>query len=154
MEDTVHETFDLKLDKVLRGKTDLENPICTFSYTWDTERNMGITHLVAINGTPVNIVLHPLGIAGQLDFMSDMAPTGYNVDADPGDEIAIINIVIYRVILDIEGEDRQAAIMLGEHGDTIITTDGFSEASASKELPEVQFESPEAPEGVEPPIVD
>lgn len=151
MEDTVHQSFELTLDQVLKGSTDLKNPVCSFSYSWDTERNMGIANLQAINGTPVNIVLHPLGIAGQLDFMSDMAPTGYNVDADPGEATEIITVVIYRVILDVDGDKRTAAIMLGEEGDTIITSEGFAKDSAAKQLPEVAFETPEAPEGVEPP---
>ncbi|XOV68199.1 MAG: hypothetical protein ACFHU9_03295 [Fluviicola sp.] len=154
MEDTVHESFELTLDQVMKGSSELKNPVCSFSYTWDNERNMGIANLTAINGTPVNIILHPLGIAGQLDFMSDMEPTGYNVDADPGEAIAIINIIIYRVILDIEGDSRKAAFMLGEDGGTIITSKGFSESSTAKQLPAVEFEAPEAPEGVEPPTAE
>ncbi len=151
MEDSVHESFDLILDNVKQGSTDLKDPVCSFSYTWDEKTNMGIANLQAINGTPVNIVLHPLGIAGQLDFMSDMAPAGYPVDALPGEETEIITIVIYRVILDVEGDNRSAAIMLGEEGETIITSSGFADSSSSKELPEVKFETAEAPEGVEPP---
>ena len=151
MEDTVHQSFELTLDKVLKGSTELKNPVCSFNYFWDTEKNMGIANLHSINGTPVNIILHPLGIAGQLDFMSDMAPTGFNVDADPGEDIAIITVVIYRVILDVDGDKRSAALMLGENGETIITSEGFSDNSTSKQLPEVEFEAQDAPEGVEPP---
>lgn len=154
MENTEHVSFELTLSETLSGKSELQSPVCLFDYVWDEKTNMGIANLRSINGTPVNIVLHPLGIEGQLDFMSDMEPTAYNVDALPGPETDVITVILYRVILDVEGDKRSAAIMLGEDGGTIITSPGFNEASASKQLPEVKIEDTEVPEGVEPPTAE
>lgn len=145
---TEHESFDLTLDKTIRGVSNLENPVCLFHYDWDKESNTGIAMLQTINGTAVNIVLHPIGIEGQLDFMSDMEPTTYAVNASNDDSIALIDVVIDRVILDVDGAQRSAAIMLGYMKDTIIASTGFMSDSAAKELPTVEFERPAAPEGV------
>lgn len=152
MENTEHVSFDLTLSETLQGKSVLKNPELEFDYVWNVESNTGIANLRSINGTPVNIVLHPLGIKGQLDFMSDIEPTPYHVDALPGPETEIITIIIERVILDVDGEKRTAA-MIYDHG-TIIASDGFTEDSAAKQLPTVEIEAMEAPEGVEPPIMD
>lgn len=131
--------FDLTLSEVIRGEQVLENPSCEFSYHWDFETGMGLALLQSINGTPVNITLHPLGIHNQLDFMSDMQPTKYLVNATNDDTIALIEVVIYRVILDMDaqGENPKAAIMFNIDGSTIQTSPGFDEGSAAKELPPV-----------------
>ena len=151
MENTEHVSLDLTLDKIVKGEKVLENPMCHFTYDWDKETNMGIGQLHSINGSTVNITLHPLGIKGELDFMSDMEPTNFLVNASNDDSIALIDICIYRVILDADanGGKGAGAIMFGQDGETIQASNGFSEESASKQLPEVEFESPEAPEGAE-----
>lgn len=139
------DTFKLVLSETISGKSVLENPECTFFYHWDFEKNMGLANLLSINGSDVNIVLHPLGIEGQLDFMSDMEPTQYSVSSSPGPVIAEVEVVIYRVILDIDLKtgNKEAALMLGEKGETIISTPGFDKTSSAKELPPVEFERPQ-----------
>lgn len=131
--------FDLVLSEVIRGEEVLKNPKCEFSYHWDFEKNMGLALLQSINGSTVNITLHPLGIHDQLDFMSDMQPSKYLVNASDDDSIALIEVVINRVILDMDakGENPKAAIMFGIEGETIQTSPGFEEGSAAKELPPV-----------------
>lgn len=126
MEDVImtglaHETFTLTLDKVLQNGTcpqKAKNASCVFTYIWDFPRNMGLAHLISIDGTDVNITLHPLGITGMLAFMSDMKPTTYNIGGQ--------NVVIYRVILDLPtGGERQAGIMWNENGSCITTTNNW-----------------------------
>ena len=133
--------FNLVLSEVIRGNEVLEKPSCEFSYHWNFETNMGLALLQSINGTPVNITLHPLGIMNQLDFMSDIPPTKYSVNASNDDSIALIEVVIYRVILDMDanGENPKAAIMFNEDGSTIQASPGFDEGSTAKELPPVTF---------------
>jgi len=134
--------FKLVLSNVLRGEEVLKDPCCEFSYHWDFEKNMGLATLVSMNGTPMNITLHPLGIQGRLDFMSDIPPTKYTVNAECDNSVALIEVVVYRVILDMNPEtgEKEAAIMFKMDGSTIQTTANFSEASASKSLPEVEHE--------------
>ena len=126
--------FGLILSETLAGKTVLENPKCEFTYHWDFETNMGLANLISINGTQVNITLHPLGIAGSLDFMSDIPPTTYAVNASNDDSVALIEIVVYRVILDMDakGENPKAAIMFNEDGSTIETSAGFNSENKDK----------------------
>lgn len=148
MEKTEHVALDLTLDQVVKGERVLENPSCHFTYDWDKETNTGIGQLHTINGSPVNIVLHPLGIKGELDFMSDLTePTHYIVNASNDESIALIDVTINRVILDADADGGKgaAAIMFGQHGENILASNGFMEQSAAKQLPEVQFETPEAP---------
>ncbi len=149
-----HVAFDLVLDKELKGTSELKNPVCHFHYNWDTDTNMGLATLQTINGTPVNITLHPLGIEGQLDFMSDMEPTVYSVAASEAMPNVMVKVVIYRVILDVDGAKKTAAIMFGEDGGTILTSDGFMEDSAAKQLPEIEYEPQDAPEGAVPPTAE
>lgn len=138
MSETVKQ-FSLILSEVFRGKEVLENPSCEFSYHWDFETNMGLALLQSINGSQVNITLHPLGIHGQLDFMSDITSTKFLVNASNDDSIAMIEVTIDRVILDMDakGENPKAAIMFGIEGETIQTSPGFDEGSAAKQLPPV-----------------
>ena len=139
MSETIKQ-FSLILTEVLKGEAVLNNPVCEFSYHWDFDKNMGLANLISINGSPVNITLHPLGIAGQLDFMSDIHPTTYVVKASPDDSIiGAFQVTISRVILDMdaEGNNPTAAIMFGEDGSTIQASTGFNEGSAAKELPPV-----------------
>lgn len=126
--------FSLILSETLIGKTVLENPKCEFTYHWNFETNMGIANLISINGTEVNITLHPLGIEGSLDFMSDMEPTTYGVNASNDKSIALIDVVVYRVILDMDakGENPKAAIMFNRDGSTIETSAGFNGDSKDK----------------------
>lgn len=144
---TDHASFDLTLDKEIRGESNLKNPVCLFHYDWDASANTGIAMLQTINGTPVNIALHPIGIEGQLDFMSDIEPTHFSVNASNDDSIALIDIIVDRVILDVDGAQRSAALILGEMKDTIIASQGFMNDSAAKQLPAVEFERPAAPAG-------
>ncbi len=129
--------FDLILSEQLRGEEVLKSPSCHFSYHWDFETNMGLAQIHSINGSPVNITLHPLGIAGALDFMSDMQPTRYTVSASNDDSIALVEIVIYRVILDLDakGQNPKAAIMFNMDGSSIQATPGFDAANAERSLP-------------------
>lgn len=133
--------YTVILDTQIRGTETLKNPSCEFHINWDFEKNMGLAMLHSINGSPVNITLHPLGIAGQLDFMSDMEPTKFSVNASNDESIALVEVVIYRVILDTDakGENPQAAIMFGVNGESIQASGGFQEGSAAKELPPVSF---------------
>lgn len=125
-------SFELVLSKTIQGEPALPNAKCEFNYHWDFETNMGLALLRDINGAPVNITLHPLGIEGQLDFMSDIEPTPVNIDGKV--------VIIYRVILDIDLETgaREAAIMFGEHGESIEATENFQDASTYKSLPQVE----------------
>jgi len=153
-DETIHVSFDLTLNEQVRGEQVLDAPICHFHYDWDEKKNMGIANLQTINGSPVNITLHPLGIAGELDFMSDMEPTTFHIATVDGKPNVTKEVVIYRVILDIRGDNRSAAIMFNEDGSSIQASKGFMEESASKQLPEVKIEGQEAPEGVKPPIAE
>lgn len=131
--------YTIILDTQLQGTETLKNPSCEFHINWDFDKNEGLAMLHTINGSPVNITLHPLGIAGQLDFMSDMEPTTFTVNASNDNSIALVEVVIYRVILDTDAkvENPQAAIMFGENGENIQTSSGFQKGSAAKELPPV-----------------
>lgn len=133
--------YTIILDTQIRGTETLKNPSCEFHINWDFETNMGLAMLHSINGSPVNITMHPLGIAGQLDFMSDMEPTKFSVNASNDDSIALVEVVIYRVILDTDakGENPQAAIMFGVDGQSIQASGGFQEGSAAKSLPPVSL---------------
>ncbi|MCR9173237.1 MAG: hypothetical protein NXI10_12120 [bacterium] len=142
---TEHHSFDLVLSNQVRGEQVLENPSCHFTYDWNKDENMGIAMLQSINETPVNIVLHPLGIKGQLDFMSDMEPKHVAVNATNGNSDVMVNIIINRVILDVVKDGNEAAIMFNEDGGSIQSTPGFMEESAAKQLPEVEFETPDTP---------
>jgi len=74
---------------------------------------MGEASLDAINYIDVGIVLHPTGIAGMLAFMSDMKPTGYQIDGQ--------NLILNRIVLMIDAETggRRAGIMFNDDGSTI-----------------------------------
>ncbi len=134
-------TFKLTLNQQLEGTPVLENPVCEFHYQWNFETNMGIAQLKSINGTPVNIKLHPLGIAGQLDFMSDMPPTEFEVNASDDNSIALENVVIYRVILDVSlsSGERSGAIMFNKDGSSIQASAGFNKENTNRELPAEKY---------------
>ena len=93
---------------------------------------MGLAHLKSINGTPVNITLYPIGIEGYLDFMSDIPPTKYTVSAEPGFSIALVEVTIYRVILDIDRSTGKisAAIMFNDNGSSIQATSNFDNSKS------------------------
>lgn len=121
-----HETFTLTLDKLIAGASPvIANAKCEFTYIWDWPRNMGLAHLTSINGNAVNIVLHPLGISGSLDFMSDIPPTEFVINGQ--------RVIIYRVILDMPmGGEKSAAIMFNEDGSVIQASSGFQDGNLSK----------------------
>jgi hypothetical protein len=119
--------FTLVLSKLKKGTSPvLPNARCTFSYNWDFQKNMGLAHLISIDGSIVEITLHPLGIQGYLDFMSSMPPTPFVINGK--------KVIIYRVILDINLQTgvRSAAIMFNVNGSVIQTSALFTEASLDK----------------------
>lgn len=103
----------------------ITNANCVFSYSWDFKTNTGLAHLVSIDNCELNITLHPLGIEGYLDFMSDMPPTPVVINGQ--------RVVLNRIILNIEltSNKRSGGIMFNENGDVIQTTDNFNSAKAS-----------------------
>lgn len=133
-------TFSLTLNQQLKGTPVLENPVFEYHYDWNFETNRGLAMLKSINGTPVNITLHPLGIQGNLDFMSDMEPTPYSVNASNDKSIALIDVVIYRVILDISltSGERSGATMFNKDGSCIQASTGFEKENTKRELPAVE----------------
>jgi len=133
-------TFNLTLNQQLEGSPVLEKPVFEYHYDWNFDTNMGIAKLKSINGTPVNITLHPLGIQGNLDFMSDMEPTTYSVNASNDNSVAIIEIVIYRVILDIslKSGERSGATMFNKDGSSIQASVGFAKENTKREMPAVK----------------
>ncbi len=113
-------TFTLTLSRLIQGAEPvIANAHCVFSYHWDFSTNMGEAKLVSINNCEQDIVLHPLGISGALDFMSDMEPQHVVINGQ--------RVVLYRVILDIDLEsgERSAAIMFNEDGSVIQGTENF-----------------------------
>lgn len=118
-------SFGLTLSQTIKGTPVIENAHCEFSYQWDFEKNMGSATLVSINNCELNIVLHPLGIEGYLDFMSDMKPTSYVINGQI--------VVLYRVILDINLTTgiKSAAIMFNEDGSCIEASESFNAERAN-----------------------
>ena len=112
--------FDLVLNKAVEGQAPLTDANCAFGYQWDFKTNTGEARLFTINGDKVKIILHPLGIEGYLDFMSDMPPTTYTINGQ--------EVVISRVILDIDlsNNARSAALMFGDG--SILGTANFTTA--------------------------
>lgn len=119
------DTFVLILSKVYKGTPVIKDAKCEFSYQWNFSTNMGSAKLISIDNCEVNIELHPLGIMGYLDFMSDMQPTSYVINGQ--------RVVIDRVILDINLKtgERSAAIMFNEDGSSIQTTENFQTSNAA-----------------------
>jgi hypothetical protein len=113
-------TFELVLNKVIEGQSPFNDANCQYTYQWDFGTNTGEARLLSINGDRVKIILHPLGIEGYLDFMSDQPPTTYTVNGQ--------EVVISRVILDIDlsNNARSAALMFGDG--SILGTANFTEA--------------------------
>ena len=117
------------LSKLYKGTVAvLPNAVCQFKGHWDFSTNEGLAELVSVNGTPVNIPLHPMGISGQLDFMSDMKPTSYTIQGK--------TVVIFRVILDFKqgllppAGSVFAGIMFNEDGSCIETTQNLNDQTA------------------------
>lgn len=120
-------TFSVILSKLFKGdKPIIANAKCEFSYTWDFQKNMGLAQLVSIDGCIQNITLHPLGIQGYLDFMSDIPPTSVVING----QIVVLN----RIILDINlaTNERSAGIMFNSDGSCIQTTENFQTTENSK----------------------
>ncbi len=118
--------FSLVLSHLYKGTQPvITNANCVFSYSWDFKTNTGLAHLVSIDNCELNITLHPLGIEGYLDFMSDMPPTPVVINGQ--------RVVLNRIILNIEltSNKRSGGIMFNENGDVIQTTDNFNSAKAS-----------------------
>ncbi|MGX7666799.1 hypothetical protein [Flavobacterium pedocola] len=119
-------TFSLVLSHLYKGvKPVIANANCVFSYSWNFEKNMGLAQLVSIDNCELNITLHPMGIQGYLDFMSDMPPTSVVINGQ--------RVVLNRIILNVElaTNKRSGGIMFNENGDTIQTTDNFNTAKAA-----------------------
>jgi len=120
-------TFTLVLSKLIEGQSFvIKNAKCEFTYNWDFAANEGLAYLVSINNNKIEpITLHPMGISGWLDFMSDMKPSPFVINGQ--------RIVIFRVILGIRMEDneRTAAIMFNENGSCIESTDNFQNEKLS-----------------------
>ncbi|KAK3330718.1 hypothetical protein B0H66DRAFT_635718 [Apodospora peruviana] len=115
------ETFPLTLDKQVKpGLTD--SLACRFSYIWDFPRNMGHATLISVDGVELDLIMNPLGIAKQLDFM--------NTDKTPVN-LPFGKIIIERVILDLVDSERRAAVrFMGEHGELeILATQNWDEES-------------------------
>lgn len=111
--------FELVLNKVIKGNPPLKTANDWYSYEWNFGTNTGLAHLISINNVAVNIVLHPLGIAGYLDFLSDQPPTPYVINGQ--------RVVISKAILDIKlsNNARSAALMFGDG--SILATADFAE---------------------------
>lgn len=118
------DTFDVVLDKTIDGQPVLNNPRCTFSYNWNFSTNMGLATLDSIDGTKLDITLHPTGLSGMLAFMSDMSPTTYNID---GKEV-VLNRIVLNIMLP-SGEKR-AGIMFNEDGAPIQLTSNWPSSQA------------------------
>src|ERR1700748_2827034 len=88
-------TFPLLMSKLLKGASPvIADANCVFSYEWNFATNMGLAKLVSIDNCVLDITLHPLGIAGYLDFMSSLDEPLH----------AVINgqrVVLNRIILNI-----------------------------------------------------
>ncbi|KAF7985159.1 hypothetical protein HWV62_7734 [Athelia sp. TMB] len=100
--------YTLTLDKIIssQGPPIIDTVECKFSYFWDWVRNTGSATLRTIDGVKVNMILHPLGIEGHLDFMSAAKPKLVKL---PGGK----TILIDRVILDLIGpDDAKAALII------------------------------------------
>lgn len=123
------DTFELKLTKTISTELQATNYKfnCKLHYQWNFSTNMGLGHLLTIGGTQVNFELHPLGIEGALDFMSDIIPpTPVTIDGQ--------TVIIYRVILNcwLDGTGTKAcAVMFGEKGSHIEASEVFE---AEKQL--------------------
>lgn len=89
-----HNCFTLTLDKVAEGSPSITSFTCQFSYTWDNSTMEGEAYLQQVDSALTNVELHPLGIQGQLDFMSDGSS---NITVAGGD------ITLTSVILDVIG---------------------------------------------------
>lgn len=124
-------SLEAVLSKLYKGSVAvLPDAVCQFKGHWDFSTNEGMAELVSVDGTPVNIPLHPMGISGQLDFMSDMKPTPYTIQGK--------TVTIFRVILDLKpgllppASSAFAAIMFNEDGSCIETTQNFDDQIAEK----------------------
>ena len=127
------DTFELKLTKTIPTELQATNLQatnykfnCKFRYKWNFSTNMGLAYLLTIGGTQVDFELHPMGIAGALDFMSDIPPTPVTIDGQ--------EVIIYRVILDCssDGTNRACAIMFGEKGSHIEASESFAAEKLTK----------------------
>ncbi len=102
------EKFDLTLDTLIKGSERAIWPaICNFSYNWDFERGTGLASLDFLNDTAIGISLHPLGIEGYLDFMSDLEePVKITIDD-------LITVTIKEIGLSIElGTNKRSAFIV------------------------------------------
>nr|WP_294937639.1 hypothetical protein [uncultured Flavobacterium sp.] len=120
-------TFTLVLSELMKGTSPvIANAKCVFSYKWDFTTNMGLATLESIDNCVVNITMHPLGIKGYLDFMSDMEPTSYVINGQ--------RVVLNRIILDIvlATNERSAGIMFNQDGSVIQTTPNFDNSNSAK----------------------
>jgi len=112
--------YTLTLDKIIswNGAHIISTAECKFSYVWDWVHSTGSAILRTIDGVKVNMILHPLGIEGQLDFMSAAKPKLVKL---PGGQ----TILITRVILDLIGPDHAKAALMISNGTSQIVGNGI-----------------------------
>ncbi len=125
-----HDSFTLILNRTIKGEPVIPNAQCDFSYQWDFQTNMGLACLDGMNGNKLNITLYPLGIGGQLAFMSDMEPVHVVINGQ--------RVVLFRVGLQINlsSGSRSAFIMFNEDGSSIQVTPHFEEKELASFVPE------------------
>ena len=76
---------------------------------------MGMAYLNGINGTMVTIAMNPLGIEGELAFMSSTIPGPFTLQNGE-------KIFVYRALMHTKDEVKSASLMLGQEGDTVLST--------------------------------
>jgi len=114
---TEHLHFTLKLDKLYNStradKLLVEPCDAKFSTHYNVARKWGTAELVSINKTKLNITLHPMGIQGADDFMSNIEKGKEPTIQDPRTKK---EVPIFRVILDTKNltDDRVGSIMFGD----------------------------------------
>lgn len=93
----------------------LTNALVTITYEYDFKNNMGLAFIKQLQAARWTEPLYPLGISGVYYFMSNMSPTSVSLNGG--------KVVVYRVLFNLEWNgDSQVRLMLGEHGNCIMST--------------------------------
>ena len=105
--------FDLELTKAIQGTPVVPNAKCKFCVQWNSATAEGLAYLMEMDGTPLDIKLYPLGLAGILAFASDIDPTTYTINGNP--------VVIKRVVLEVDNNisNGSSAITFNVNGSVI-----------------------------------